>query len=88
MRREKVFPLEGFIELCGFLHKAWTNGWLDEYSDDHYLIKAIENRLITFVGKEQLIENDINQQGIINSDGSINTTAFSLNFFCKTEAAV
>lgn len=80
MRREKIFPLEEFIELCGFLHKAWTNGWLDEYSDDHFLIKAIENRLITFVGKEQLIENDINQQGIINSDGSINTTAFSLNF--------
>lgn len=80
MHREKIFPLEEFIELCGFLHKAWTDGWLDEYSDDHFLIKAIENRLITFVGKEQLIENDINQQGIINSDGSINTTAFSLNF--------
>jgi hypothetical protein len=80
MRRETTFPIKGNIKLCNFLNAAWTNGWLDEYSDDHFLIKAIENRLTTFVGKEQLIENDINQQGIINADGSINATAFNLNF--------
>lgn len=80
MRRETTFPIKGNIKLCSFLNTAWTNGWLDEYSDNHFLIKAIENRLSTFVGKEQLIENEINQQGIINADGSINATAFSLNF--------
>ena len=46
--------------LCGFLNTAWIEGWMDEYSDNHFLIKVIENRLETFVGKEQLIENDLN----------------------------
>ena len=43
---------------------------MDEYSDNHFLIKAIENRLETFVGKEQLIENDLNMQGIIDVHGN------------------
>lgn len=80
MRRNLPFPLKGYIKLCGFLHTAWTQGWLDEYSDDHFLIKAIENRLETFVGKEQLIENDINQQGIIDLNGNNNISSFNINF--------
>lgn len=80
MRKDTSFPIICNKKLCSFLETAWKSGWLDEYSDDHFLIKAIENRLMTFVGKRQLIENDINQQGIINADGSINTIAFNLNF--------
>lgn len=82
MRSNEPFPIKGEqnIELCNFINTAWTKGWLNEYSDDHYLIKAIENRLTTFIGQEQLIENNINLQGMVNSDGSINTAAFSFNF--------
>jgi len=80
MRRDKPFPLINYTILCNFLEMAWTEGWLDEYSNDHFLIKAIENRLENFVGKNQLIENDINIQGIINTDRSINTASFNLNF--------
>ena len=82
MRSEKPFPIKdkGAIQLCSFLNAAWSNGWLDEYSDEHFLIKAIENRLSGFVGKEQLIENDINLQGMIKVDGSVDDTAFNFNF--------
>lgn len=82
MRSDMLFPIKGEqnILLCSFLNTAWTRGWLNEYSNDHYLIKAIENRLTTFIGREQLIENNINQQGMVNSDGDINTTAFNFNF--------
>lgn len=80
MRREKPFPIKAGVELCEFLNGAWTRGWLDEYAEGHFLIQAIENRLITFVGKEQLINNNINQQGLVNPDGSINKTGFNLNF--------
>lgn len=42
-----------------FLQKAWQEGWLDEFSEDHFLIKAIENRLNDFQGRLQLNINDI-----------------------------
>lgn len=81
MRRKTPFPIKGNIkEHCSFLNNAWTNGWLDEYSDDHFLIKALENRLETFVGKQQLIENDINLYGTIKADGDFDTNAFNINF--------
>ncbi|MBW4847966.1 MAG: hypothetical protein KZY87_20605 [Lachnospiraceae bacterium] len=80
MRREKPFPLKGYTVLIDFLKNAWTNGWLDEYSNDHFLIRAIENRLGTFVGKELLINNDINQFGLIKKNGDIKIDDFSLNF--------
>lgn len=53
---------------------------MDEYSDNHFLIKAIENRLETFAGKEQLIENDLNMQGIIDFHGNANMVDFNRNF--------
>ena len=79
MRKNKSFPLKGNF-LLDFLHSAWECGWLDDYSDKHFLIRAIENRLDDFAGKAQLIGNEINQQGIVNPDGSINARAFSYNF--------
>lgn len=87
MRSETPFPIIGEekIELCSFLYNAWTSGWLDEYSDEHFLIKAIENRLTTFVGKEQLIENNISYQAITKDGTYIDSTGaiFDFNFsFC------
>lgn len=43
-RFETKYPNEE-LDLAGALKKAWTAGWLDEFSDDHFLIKAIEERL-------------------------------------------
>ena len=80
MRSQRPFPIEGYGILCSFLKTAWTEGWLDEYSEEHFLIKAIENRLESFVGKEQLVENDLNLQGMILQDGSVDTAAFNRNF--------
>lgn len=79
MRKDTKFPMEG-IFLLDFLRSAWGNGWLDEYSDDHFLIKTIENRLDDFVGKEQMIGNETNLQGIVKPDGGTHTAAFNSNF--------
>ena len=79
MSKEKEFPLKGNF-LLNFLRAAWEDGWLDEYSNDHFLIRAIENRLDNFVGKTQLIGNEPNQLGFVNSDGCIDNEEFSYNF--------
>lgn len=44
LRSETEYPLAG-PDLFGGLYQAWTQGWLDEFSDEHFLIKAIEKRL-------------------------------------------
>lgn len=82
MRRENPFPLKGKVdrELCAFIATAWENGWFDEYSDDHFLIKAIEGRLTSFVGIDQMIENNINYQGIVDEDGNVDVKPFCINF--------
>lgn len=80
MRSTTKFPLEAELDLCSFLKFSWENGWLDEYSNDHFLIKAIENRLVHFVAIEQLINNNINFVNMVNPDGSINSNHFNLNF--------
>ena len=87
MRKDTPFPIyeREKIELCKFLYNAWMNGWLDEYSNDHFLIKAIEGRLTTFIGKEQLTENNITFQSITREGKYIDSTGeeFDFNFsFC------
>ena len=48
MRHDIPFPIHNDYEICHYLKNIWECGWLDEYSDEHFLIKAIENRLTTF----------------------------------------
>lgn len=79
MRKDTEFPLDDNL-LLEFLRSAWENGWLDEYSDDHFLIKAIEGRLDGFVGMEQLIANNANLFGFVMPDGSVDWKEFALNF--------
>ena len=38
------YPLTN-LDLPGGLQQAWIKGWLDEFSDEHFLVKAIEKRL-------------------------------------------
>lgn len=35
-------------DMAGTLQKAWEEGWLDEYSNEHFLIKALEGRLVDY----------------------------------------
>ena len=78
MRRDTNFPIDS--ELCSYLKKAWDKGLFDEYSDEHFLIKAIENRLNHFVAIDQLINNNFNITGIIDENGNIDFDIFNLNF--------
>lgn len=48
LRSETTFPTAFDNILCAFMKKAWENGWLDDYSYDHFLIMALENRLLCF----------------------------------------
>ena len=79
MRRNTPFPLED-SPLTDFLKKAWTNGWLDEFSDDHFLIRAIENRLDDFVGRIQLSTNNWAMYCPRNANGEYDLATFSYTF--------
>ena len=67
-------------ELCTFLCDAWEEGWLNEYSDELFLIKAIEKRLDSFVGIDQLIGNNLDMQGLFDQGKNINMSLFAPNF--------
>lgn len=81
LRSSRNFPItDDTKEVCKFLCTAWEKGWFDEYSDEHFLIRVIENRLSDFIGIHQLTENEINMFRTINDDGSINFEYFNSNF--------
>ena len=81
MRSNKSFPKHLDVEVCSFLKKIWEEGWLDDYSNDHFLIKAIENRIDQFSWDKQFLNNNIkNYYSTISSDGTINYESFSINF--------
>lgn len=80
MRHDIPFPMHNDYEICCYLKNIWECGWLDEYSDEHFLIKAIENRLTTFVGYTQMINNEPNLHGLIKANGIIDNDSFNSNF--------
>ncbi len=83
MKRSNTdFPISDvcFLELCSYIYDAWTQGWLDDFSNEHFLIRALENRLLDFVGKLQLIANNLNMHNVVQSDGSIDEERFCYNF--------
>ncbi len=83
MKRSNTdFPISDvcFLELCSYIYDAWTQGWLDDFSNEHFLIRALENRLLDFVGKLQLIANNLNMHNVVQSDGSIDEEKFCYNF--------
>lgn len=56
-RSQHDFPAKR-IDITGFLNHCWTEGWFDEYSNDHFLIKAIEDRVSDLECKTQMISNN------------------------------
>lgn len=79
-RSERVFPMRA-LDLSKYLDRAWSQGWLDEYANEHFLIKTIENRVTDIEWRDQLIFN--NSTSIytpINQRGEIDFDSFSSNF--------
>ena len=79
-RSDKPFPVlyEGFI---GFLKNAWESGWLDDYSEEHFLIKCINNRLTGIEWESQLLFNNSTSISTpIMCNGKVDYESFALNF--------
>lgn len=80
MRSESESPLKNNF-MCEYLNKMWKNGWLNSFSNKHFLIRAMENRIGDFVGEAQLLENNFEIYSF-NNNLSIN---FSINLSSKLE---
>ncbi len=79
-RSENVFPM-GDLDLIGYIKNAWIKGWFDEYSDEHFLIRAIKNQITDIEWKTQLMFNNSNSINTpLNQNGEIDFNIFSLNF--------
>lgn len=87
LRSETPFPTEFDNVICSFLKKTWQKGWLDEYSNDHFLIMALEGRLNEFAWNEQFLNNNNNAfYSAITKDGTVDYEAFSVNFCTNLSA--
>lgn len=80
LRKEIPIPLCR-DELNDYLCDCWESGLFDEYSDDHFLIRAIENRLSSFNWDIQFIRNTVPTfYNLIDSNGKIDYSSFCENF--------
>ena len=87
IRSETPFPSEFDNIICSFLKRAWQEGWLDNYSDDHFLIMALEGRLNQFTWNEQFLNNNNNvYYSAVTTDGKVDYKAFSVNFCTNLSA--
>lgn len=75
-RSERPFPVND-CELMDFIKKAWKDGWLDDFSNDHFLIMALENRLNQFNWEYQFVSNTaIDVFSPLQQDGKIDFRQF------------
>lgn len=79
MRKDTPFP-QGNSPMTDFLKKAWSSGWLDEFADEHLLIRIIENRLDDFVGRVQLSANNLAMYCPMDANGGYDLASFSSTF--------
>ena len=80
-RSESTFPLKEDFILLNFINDIWKDGWLDEYSDKHFLIRAIENRLTDFLGEQQLCLDNTSIYPFVDKNNFV--LNFLLNFSAK-----
>ena len=78
-RSETDYPLTG-LDLAGSLQKAWEEGWLDEYSNEHFLIKSIEGRLTDYPQLYHLTSDLVASYPITKDNFQWN---FCINFSAK-----
>lgn len=76
---DNPYPLVG-IDLPGMLKKAWEEGWLDEYDENHFLIKTIYGKLDGYRGYQQYIANNLHMWNITKENFQIN---FCMNLSAK-----
>ncbi len=85
-RSEKPFP-SSCDDFIGFFKNAWHNGWLDDYSDEHFLIKCINKQLTGIEWESQLLFNNSTSINTpIMDDGKIDYNAFTINFIVNLSA--
>ena len=81
LRSETPFPTKFDNVICSYLKRIWQEGWLDEYSTDHFLIMALDGRLNEFTWNEQFLNNNNNAYySAITKDGTVDYETFSMNF--------
>ncbi len=78
-RKEIEFPF-GHENMADFLKMHGKNGLLDEYSNNHFLIEALEGRITELKWKDQLINNDQFKSYLPMNGKDINYAIFSNNF--------
>ena len=79
-RSECPFPFSGNY-CASFIENAWYCGWLNDYSNEHFLIKAINNQLTRIEWEQQLLCNNVySSSTTISSNGKVDYKKFSLNF--------
>ncbi len=75
------------LDITGYLEKAWKEGWLDEFSEDHFLIKALNNKLTNIDWASQLINNNTTSFNTpITHNGDVDFNTFSKNFILNLSA--
>lgn len=79
-RSETPFPSKDDV-ISGYLTTIWEKGWLDNYSEDHFLIKAINDRLEDISWADQLVNNNANSiYSPVSGNQKINYKRFTSNF--------
>ena len=80
MRHETPFPKSG-NELLSFFNNAWTNGLLDKYPSNHFIIEALESNIADLGYLKQLINHNASSYySPILPNGEIDYPSFSENF--------
>ena len=83
-RSEKEFPIKDDVILVEFLHHMWEKGWLDDFSDEHFLLRIMENRLTDFIGEQQAyLDNTLMYPCIVTRNFA---STFLINFSVKMNA--
>lgn len=80
-RSESEFPYEDDPIIFKFIKDMWKEGWLDDFCDENFLIRAVENRLSDFWGKQQAYRDNTLLYPIIDERNFVPT--FLSNFYGK-----
>lgn len=79
-RSQRAFPAID-DDFCGYIKSGWESGMFDEFSDNHFLIRAIENRISDIEWSTQLLSNNLNSiYTPINEHKKIDFSFFSSTF--------
>ena len=76
-RRFQTFKMDGLSKLCPVIKEYWENGIFDEYSEEHFLIKAINNDVDFF--RDFFLKKGFNMQYLSN---------FNVNFVINLNSKI